>query len=238
MSNSNSYDPSFSGYESTPLEPLSREFTEVTFVRETDSHQLFRAKRFGRWYLLKALPPRLRQSEFHLQMLRKEMEILMQLQHPNIVGCLGMESLPDYTDSEGHLISIGICIVLEYIDGQTLADLLATSSPTTPSSTSNPSSGDVFAAEEFLDNDCESVYQLVNPDLAAAGGDDIYTFDFSYRGGTNHNDAYLMNTPGGLFLFAGDKQEFPLVSLAEETTIDDTEEPVEEEIDELDFSMF
>ena len=92
--------------------------------------------------------------------------------------------------------------------------------------------------EDFLDNDWESVYQLVNADLAAAVGNDIYKFDFSYRGGTNHNDAYLMNTPSGLFLFAGDKQEFPLVSLAEETTIDDTEEPVEEEIDELDFSMF
>ena len=92
--------------------------------------------------------------------------------------------------------------------------------------------------EEFLDNDWESVYQLVNPDLATAIGDDIYKFDFCYRGGTNHNDAYLMATPAGLFLFAGDKQEFPLVSLAEETTIDDTEEPVEEEIDELDFSMF
>ena len=92
--------------------------------------------------------------------------------------------------------------------------------------------------EEFLDNDWESVYQLTNPDLAAAVGNDIYKFEFSYRGGNNLNDAYLMNTPGGLFLFAGDKQEFPLVSLAEETTIDDTEEPVEEEIDDLDFSMF
>ena len=93
------------------------------------------------------------------------------------------------------------------------------------------------SAEEFLDNDWESVYQLVNADLAAAVGEDIYKFEFSYRGGTNHNDAYLLNTPGGLFLFAGDRQEFPLVSLEEETTIDDNEEP-EEEIDELDFSMF
>ena len=93
-------------------------------------------------------------------------------------------------------------------------------------------------AEEFLDNDWEAVYQLVNADLAAAVGDDIYKFDFNYRASTNHNDGYLINTPGGLFLFAGDKQEFSLVSLAEETTIDDTEEPVEEEIDELDFSMF
>jgi len=92
--------------------------------------------------------------------------------------------------------------------------------------------------EEFLDNGWESVYQLVNPDLAAAVGDDIYKFDFCYRGGTNHNEAYLMATPAGLFLFAGDRQEFPLVALADETTIDDTEEPVEEEIDELDFSMF
>ena len=111
--------------------------------------------------------------------------------------------------------------------------------PVLPSSFDAPIELKVKAtAEEFLDNDWESVYQLVNPDLAAAVGDDIYKFDFCYRGGTNHNDAYLMATPAGLFLFAGDKQEFPLVSLAEETTIDDTEEPVEEEIDELDFSMF
>ena len=92
--------------------------------------------------------------------------------------------------------------------------------------------------EEFLDNDWESVYQLANADLAIAVGDDIYKFEFSYRGGTNHNDGYLINTPGGLFLFAGDRQEFPLISLAEESTIDDTEEPEDESIDELDFSMF
>lgn len=112
--------------------------------------------------------------------------------------------------------------------------------PVVPSSFDAPIELNTKATpEEFLDNDWESVYQLTNPDLAAAVGNDIYKFEFSYRGGNNLNDAYLMNTPGGLFLFAGDKQEFPLVSLAEETTIDDNE-PVEEEasIDELDFSMF
>ena len=78
----------------------------------------------------------------------------------------------------------------------------------------------------------------MNANLAAAIGDDIYKFEFFYRGGANHNDGYLLNTPGGLFLFAGDKQEFPLVTLAEQGVIDETEEDVEEEIDELDFSMF
>ena len=111
--------------------------------------------------------------------------------------------------------------------------------PVLPSSFDSPIElGEKATAEAFLDNDWESVYQLTNPDLAAAIGDDIYKFDFSFRGGTNHNDAYLLNTPGGLFLFAGDKQEFPLISLADETSFDETEDPAEEEIDELDFSMF
>lgn len=109
--------------------------------------------------------------------------------------------------------------------------------PEIPSSFDSPIElGPKATTEEFLDNDWESVYQLVNEELAEAIGDDIYKFEFSFRAGVNHNDAYLLNTPGGLFLFAGDKQEFPLLTLADETTIDDNEEP-EEEIDELDFSM-
>lgn len=94
------------------------------------------------------------------------------------------------------------------------------------------------SAEEFLDNDWESVYQLVNAELAKAVGNDIYKFDFSYRGGTNHNDGYLINTPGGLFLLAGDQQEFPFITFADQGVIDEAEEEVEEEIDDLDFSMF
>ena len=91
--------------------------------------------------------------------------------------------------------------------------------------------------EQFLDNEWESVYQLVNEELAAAIGQDIYMFEFNFRASTNHNDGYLMNTPGGLFLFAGDAEQFEWVALADQTTIDETEEVVEE-IDELDFSMF
>ena len=90
MSNSKSYDNSFSEIGQASAETLFSQFTEVSLIRETESHQLFRAKRYGRWYLLKALPPALRDSEIHLQMLHKEMEVLMQLQHPGIVDCLGM----------------------------------------------------------------------------------------------------------------------------------------------------
>ena len=94
------------------------------------------------------------------------------------------------------------------------------------------------SAEEFLDNDWESVYQLCNPELAATVGQDIYRFPFNYRASVNANEGYLLNTPAGLFLFSGDIQTFELVALADQTTIDDVEEEVIEEIDELDFSMF
>lgn len=116
-------DNSFSSCTEERAEHISRKFTEVSLLKETKVHQLFRAKRFGRWYLLKALRPNVRQSKFYQQMLQKEMEILMQLQHPGIVGCVGMENIADYTNSQGQTISVGKCIILEYIDGQTLLEL-------------------------------------------------------------------------------------------------------------------
>ena len=128
MAHNHSYDNSFSEFTEEATQHLSHQFSEISLVKETESHLLFRAKRFGRWYLLKALPPALRDSEFHIQMLHKEMEVLMQLQHPGIVDCLGMEHLDDYTDNEGKLISVGLCIILEYIDGDTLAEKLNSSS--------------------------------------------------------------------------------------------------------------
>lgn len=123
MNNDNSY----SEFTEEAILGINPQFTDVSLVKETESHQLYRAKRYGRWYLLKALPTSLRESEFHLQMLHKEMEVLMQLQHPVIVDCMGLEHLDDYTDSEGNLISVGPCIVLEYIDGETLAEKLNSS---------------------------------------------------------------------------------------------------------------
>ena len=92
-------------------------------------------------------------------------------------------------------------------------------------------------AEVFLDHEWDSVYQLANADLAEAVGNDIYIFPFSYKGGTTRNDGFLMRTDAGLFLFSGSKLDYPMVTLAQETVIDDFEEDLEEDLDELDFSM-
>ena len=91
--------------------------------------------------------------------------------------------------------------------------------------------------EQFLDHEWASVYQIQNAELAAAVGIKIFTFPFSYSGGTTLQEGFLMNCPAGLFLFAGIPVDFTPVSLTEEAVIDECEEEVVEDIDELDFSM-
>ena len=91
--------------------------------------------------------------------------------------------------------------------------------------------------EEFLDHEWASVYQIQNPELAVGVGTQVFTFPFSYSGGTTLQEGFLMNCPAGLFLFAGSPVDFTPVALGEEAVIDDTEEEVVDDIDDLDFSM-
>ena len=117
-------DNSYSSFEPNQAESVSRTFTEITLLHKTAVHALYRAKRFGRWYLLKTLLPQYSTDPVYSQMLQKEMEILMQLQHPGIVGCLGLEYVDKSVGGEGGK-PLGECIIMEYIDGITLKEWLA-----------------------------------------------------------------------------------------------------------------
>lgn len=114
-------DSSYSGFTPEPIETIHNDFTELTLLRETEVHRLFRAKRFGRWYLLKTLQPTFLNEVTYRHMLHKEMEILMQLQHPGIVDCLGMENVTIPEEGGGFP-----AIVMEYIDGTTLHEWIDT----------------------------------------------------------------------------------------------------------------
>ena len=71
---------------------------------------LCKAKRYGRWWMLKGLKPEFREQEIYRSLLRKEFEILISLQHPNIVSANSLEEIP----------GLGHCIVMEWIEGRTL----------------------------------------------------------------------------------------------------------------------
>lgn len=76
--------------------------------------RLFRCERYGKVHVLKALQPFYVNSVLHEQALRKEFNIGYQLEHPHICHTLGWEQVS----------GLGNCILMEYIDGVTLKELM------------------------------------------------------------------------------------------------------------------
>lgn len=95
--------------------------------------------------------------------------------------------------------------------------------------------------EKLMDCIVTSVYQLEGEgaeELAKAIGSDIYTFPFSYRGGYDASDGFLLSNGTTPFIFVGTEAKFEMIGLEEQAVVDEPDEEVEMEEDELDFSMF
>ena len=108
------YDSSVSGYLTDGFEGISSIFTEVEILHRHEHYTLARAKRYGRWWMLKAIKEEEAGQTIYQQMLRKELDLLMRMQSPYIIQASGMEQV------EG----LGMCIVMEYVDGIQLDEWL------------------------------------------------------------------------------------------------------------------
>lgn len=97
--------------------PVERGFTDLRecYVSESGHTRLFSASRYGKRYILKCLKPDFLYTPVYRQALSKEFEIGLRLDHPNICRTIGMEEVEE----------LGAVIVMEYVDGETLADILA-----------------------------------------------------------------------------------------------------------------
>lgn len=110
-------DNSASGYLNDSFEGIDRVFTDVEIISTSEVNIVAKAKRYGRWWLLKGLQKEKAQETAYQQRLRKELELMMPLQHQNIVSAVGLEKV------EG----LGECIIMEYVDGMNMKNWLATS---------------------------------------------------------------------------------------------------------------
>ena len=99
-------DSSASGYLIDGFEGIDHRFTNMEVMVQTEHNILAKAKRYGRWWMLKAIKAEESQQALFQQILRKELEILMRLQHPNIIQATGMEFVE----------TLGMCIIMEYIE--------------------------------------------------------------------------------------------------------------------------
>ena len=99
-----------SGIISSQEAHSSERFSDFTPIPCKGFNILCKAKRYGRWWVLKGLKEQYRQDENYKNLLHKEFDILISLQHPYIVSAYSMEEIPE----------MGTCIVMEWIDGITL----------------------------------------------------------------------------------------------------------------------
>lgn len=87
-------------------------FTNISeaYVSKSGFTRMFSAVRYGKRYMLKCLKPDFAYTPIYRQALMKEFEIGLQLDHPNICRTISMEPVDE----------LGDCIVMEYVDGETL----------------------------------------------------------------------------------------------------------------------
>lgn len=121
MTNETEYeDATASGFtEDINSEMADRDISKFTdfrelYVSKSGHSRLFVASRYGKRYALKCLKQDFMLTPVYRMALRKEFEIGLQLDHPNICRTFSMEDLPE----------LGQTIVMEYIDGKSLQQLI------------------------------------------------------------------------------------------------------------------
>ena len=95
---------------------LSDVFTGHILLAEGLVNVIYKVRRKGQWFVLKALRPEFRDDLVRRELLAREFKLGRRMDHPNIVRFFSLEN-----DK-----MVGDCIVMEYVDGVTLTDFLDT----------------------------------------------------------------------------------------------------------------
>ena len=145
--------------------------------------RLLRTSRYGKTLVLKTLKAECRNVEFYRQALQKEFQIGYRLDHPHICRTLGLEDMPNE----------GTCLVLEYIDGETLTQYIEEGKLTRASARKIIS--ELCDALQYLHSK-QIVHRDLKPDniLITYNGENVKLIDFSL---SDCDDSILLKLPAG-----------------------------------------
>lgn len=94
---------------------INTSFSVLNELSSSEYSRIVLASRYGRKWILKALNSSVGHDMRYREMLRKEFEILIPLDNDSIVKPYNIEEVED----------LGLCIVMEYVEGMTLDEFLA-----------------------------------------------------------------------------------------------------------------
>ena len=91
-------------------------WTEIEHLPEWDEefYNIYTAKKFGKWVMIKTLKPEYRDDPAYADMIDREFDVRYNLAHPNIVMINDFEDIP----------GIGRCIVTDDVYGDSLRKLI------------------------------------------------------------------------------------------------------------------
>ena len=95
---------------------ISTNWSDIVLFQQRNHNMLYHAKRYGKYFVLKGLSADCQSITEYLFLQEKEFAFGISLSHPHIAETYSLENV------EG----CGRCIVMEYVDGITLAEWLAT----------------------------------------------------------------------------------------------------------------
>lgn len=91
-------------------------WTEIEHLPEWDEefYDVYTAKKFGKWVMLKTLKPQYKDNAEMQEMLEREFDVRYNLAHPNIIMINDIEEVP----------GLGLCIITDDVYGDSLRKLI------------------------------------------------------------------------------------------------------------------
>ena len=103
---------------STPItedfEVSPNAFYDIEVLNATGRNIIYRAKKAGKWFVLKGVKTLEGSIARNEHLLKREFDLFNKLNSNEIVKCWTLERID----------GIGLCIVMEYVDGRTLQEFL------------------------------------------------------------------------------------------------------------------
>ena len=174
---------------------IANQFSNFGLIHSSKNgySELHKAKRYGKWYVIKSLTDKEKDNPRYQSLLEKEFDIAIQLSHQNVVQTVSFEEIPQ----------LGLCIVQEFIDGMTWNDFFAQNNISKKETFRII--GELCDALAYIHNK-QIVHRDIKPNniLITRDGHHVKLIDF---GLADKDDFDILKEPAGTTAFASPEQQ-------------------------------